>query len=263
MPDEQEIPEQEAAPEVEGGTAPESATEGQQEPQEGDPKPKGGFQKRIDKLTKNNSELEREKEFWRQEALRAKTPVVETPKASTTSELKEPSESDFQTHSEYVRALTKYEVAIAKEELVSSQRKSEAQTRTQTVQQEFKARQEAFRAATPDFDEVLEEADTRVSNDLIQEIVESEHGPELQYYLAKNPDEALRLSSLPPLKLAREVGKIESRFSTTQESTPAKKTTGAPPPPTPTGKSSPTSGKDPGDMNPQEYRAWFAKQAAK
>ena len=56
MPEEQVIPEQEAAPETQGEIATESAAEEQQEPQ--DSKPKGGFQKKIDKLYK---EVEKEK----------------------------------------------------------------------------------------------------------------------------------------------------------------------------------------------------------
>src|ERR1017187_4788727 len=94
-----------AAP-AEGETeSTESASEEQQEPQEGQPKPKGGFQKRIDKLTKSNTQLEEEKEYWRQQALRTQT--QEAPKVTTDS--KEPSENDFQTHAEYVRALARHE----------------------------------------------------------------------------------------------------------------------------------------------------------
>ena len=50
MPDEQVTPESIAAPSIESTTTPESATEGQHELQEGETKPKGGFQKKIDKL---------------------------------------------------------------------------------------------------------------------------------------------------------------------------------------------------------------------
>jgi hypothetical protein len=218
----------EAAP-VEGESSSESATEEQQEPQEGQPKPKGGFQKRIDRLTRSNTQLEQEKEYWRNEALRT-SQAKETPKV--TSEAKgEPSESDFGTHAEYVKALTRHYAAEALKESQTQQTSETVKAQAAKAQQEFKARQEAFKAATPDFDEVLADADDLiVSNAVIAEIVESEHGPELQYYLAKNPDEAKRLSGLAPLALAREVGKIESRFTTSEEK-PASKVTGAPPPP--------------------------------
>ena len=61
----------EAAPAQGETLSTEPATGEQQEPQEGEHKPKGGFQKRIDRLTKHNTQLEQEREYWRNEALRA------------------------------------------------------------------------------------------------------------------------------------------------------------------------------------------------
>ena len=256
MPEVEEVVE--AAPNT-GETSSEPAPDGQQEPQDG-PKPKGGFQKRIDKLTRHNTQLEQEREYWRNEALRT-APAKETPKVTASEGA--PSENDFKTHAEFVAATAKYYAKEALKESQSTQSAEQVKAQAAKAQQEFKARQEAFKAATPDFDEVIADADEiQVSNALISEIVESEHGPELQYYLAKNPAEAARLSELKPLALAREVGKIESRFTSTGEK-PAPKVTGAPPPPTPTAKSTATSTKDPGEMSPSEYRAWRAKQAAK
>lgn len=253
MPDglvEQEVVTPAATGEVTNAT--ESAAEEQQEPQEGKPGVSPNVQKRIDRLTREKAEALREVEYLRNLAHSKPAPVETT----TAVEAKgEPSEDNFETHAAYVKALTKWTANQAVEEFKASQRTEAVKTRTQTVQQEFKGRQEAFKAATPDFDEVISSADVQVSNAVITEIVESENGPALQYFLAKNPDEAERLSKLAPLALAREVGKIESRFTSSQQKT-AVKTTTAPPPPNPTGKSSSTSTKDPGEMTPAEYRAW-------
>lgn len=255
-----EVVEQEVSPaateEVTNATEP--AAGEQQESQEGQ-QAAASVQKRIDKAVRAQREAEREREFWKQEALKGRTATPAETQTTTTEAKGEPSENDFETHATYVKALTKWTANQAVEEFKVSQRKEAVTTRQQTVQQEFRGRQEAFKAATPDFDEVVSAADVQVSNAVITEIVESENGPQLQYYLAKNPDEAERLSKLAPLALAREVGKIESRFSSSQQKT-AVKTTAAPPPPNPTGKSSATSTKDPGEMNPAEYRAWRAKQ---
>lgn len=258
MPEETVIPaktqENIAAPE-EGTTATESATEEQQESQEAKP---DGVQKRIDKAVRAQREAEREREFWKQEALKGRPAPAETPKPQTVTE---PSEDDFQTHAEYVKALTKYTAAQAVEEFRASQRTDSAKTQQAKALQDFVAKEQDFRAKTPDFDEVMADAaDLQATDAVIAEIVSS--GPELKYYLAKNPDEVERLNKLAPLQLAREVGRIESRFTTSQEIKPAKTTT-APPPPNPTAKSSATSTKDPGDMSPSEYRAWRAKQNAK
>lgn len=250
---EQEIVVPAATEEVTNAT--ESATEEPQEPQDGEPKPKGGFQKRIDKLTRKASELEQEKEYWRQQALRT-APAVET-KTAPKAEGK-PSENDFQTHAEYLEALTDWKVdqrltASKSAEVAKSVKEQQAKSL-----QEFVAKEQDFRSKTPDFDEVMADADgVEATAAVIEEVINS--GPELKYYLAKNPDEVERLNKLGPLALAREVGRIESRFTSSQQKT-AVKTTAAPPPPNPTGKSSATSTKDPGEMSPAEYRAWRAKQ---
>jgi hypothetical protein len=253
---EQSMPEEivEAAP-IEGETSSESASE-PQEPQEGEPKPKGGFQKRIDKLTRHNTQLEQEKEYWRTQALRTPPETKTAPKVEG-----KPSEDNFQTHAEFLEALTDWKVDQRLKAEKSTSVAEQVKTQQQKALQEFAAKEQEFRAKTPDFDEVMADAeDVQASDGVIAEIVTS--GPELKYYLAKNPAEVERLNKLAPLALAREVGKIESRFTTSEQRT-APKTTAAPPPPTPTAKSTPTSTKDPGEMNPSEYRAWRAKQTAK
>jgi hypothetical protein len=85
-----------------------------------------------------------------------------------------------------------------------------------------------------------------------------EIGPQLGYFLAKNPDVAESLVKLGPAALAKEISALEPRFlkpSSAKTATVSK----APPPPTPAGKVSTQSAKDPGDMSPAEYRVWRAK----
>lgn len=256
MPEEQVVPvetqEQSAAPEIQAETTPESATGDSTEPHTEGSKGKGGFQRRIDKLTREKADKEREAEFWRTEALRNK------PTETKTEATAKPKETDFNSHAEYVEALTDWKVDERVKAFKAEQNAEKAKTHQQTVEQTFKQRQEEFRKATPDFDEVLADADMEVSKALIDEIVTNENGAALQYFLAKNPDEAARLSAMNPVALAREVGRLESRFTTTP-STKTAKVTGAPPPPNPVGKPTPTSTKTPGEMSPSEYRVWRAK----
>lgn len=258
MPEETVIPAVENAATEEVTTATESATGESNEPTEDKPKVSGGFQKRIDKLTRQNADREREVEYWRQEALKAK-PVetkTETPKAEG-----KPKEDDFQTHAEYVEALTDWKVDEKFKASDTKTREEAVKTQHQTAQQQFKTRQDDYKAAVPDFDEVLADADTPISQSLIDEIVTGDNGPALQYFLAKNPDEATRLSALGPMALAKELGRIESRFTTAP---PAKvaNVTKAPAPPSPVGRTSSTTGKDPykDDMSQAEYKAWRRKE---
>ena len=254
MSDEIEIVEETAAPEVqaETETTTESAAGDSNEPPAEKPKVTGGFQKRIDKLT-------REKEHWKEQALQALTakPVAsqatESPKATG-----KPQVDDFKTHAEYVEALTDWKVDEKVRSFEAKQNAEKAKTVQATVEQTFLEKQKEFKAATPDFDEVMADADIQVSRAVLEEISTNDHGPALQYFLAKNPDEAGRLSKLTPLALAREVGRIESRFVTA----PSAKTatvTKAPAPPNPVSRSTSTSGPDPEKMSISEYTAWRRK----
>jgi hypothetical protein len=244
-------------------TASESAAGEQQESQttgaEGEKKVTGGFQKRIDKLT-------REKEFWKEQALTPKPAAPQqqttqqTAAATTTEAAGKPKAADFETHAEFVEALVDWKSDQKLKGLEAKQTEDRVRTQEQSANQSYQAKEKEYASAVPDFDEVVAAADFPVSKAVIQEIVHGENGPALKYYLAQNPEEAERLNKLTPVALAREVGRLEPRFTTAASGkTTTASTSKAPPPPTPAGKGSSTATKDPGEMSPREYREWRAK----
>lgn len=87
--------------------------------------------------------------------------------------------------------------------------------RNRVVQEEtekaFKARLDDATTRYPDFLQVLEKADVTIQDDVLHYMTESQHGADLTYYLAKNPDEAERIRKLSPARALAEVGKIEER----------------------------------------------------
>jgi hypothetical protein len=244
----------------------ESAAEGEQESQEqtegGEPRPKvtGGFQKRIDKLT-------REKEFYKELALRGgiqpqqqqqTTQQTETATAAATDASK-PKAADFETHAEFVEALVDWKADLKLRTIESKQATDRARTQQQTAQQAYQAKEKEYSSAVPDFDEVVAAADFPVSAAVVEEITHGENGPALKYYLAQNPEEADRLSKLTPVALAREVGRLEPRFKTAAGKPAAAPVSKAPPPISTAARSTSTSTKDPGEMSPREYREWRQK----
>ena len=62
---------------------------------------------------------------------------------------------------------------------------------------------------------------------MAQAIQASDIGPEVIYFLGSNPKEAARISRLPPVLQAKEIGKIEANLAS---SPPVKKTSSAPAP---------------------------------
>jgi len=77
----------------------------------------------------------------------------------------------------------------------------------------FRERQSAFKEAHPDYDEVVGSAsDIPVAQDLLDEMLGSDMGLAVQYYLGQNHDEIKRLNSLSPAKRMLEFGRLETRL---------------------------------------------------
>lgn len=123
------------------------------------------------------------------------------------------------------------------------------------------------RKELPDWDEVMlqaEEDGIQVSPDAVSFIAESELGPKIAYFLAKNPDEHERINKLSPTRRIAELGKLEDKLATKKEEpVPTKKVTSAPT------KLSNTQGKpaltpiDPASAARQGYAAWKAADEAR
>jgi hypothetical protein len=174
----------------------------------------------------------------------------------------EPKPEDFKTVGEYAKACTKYEVAQAATEARSNA--NEARQKAQATEQAnaFAKLQDEFKAATPDYQEVVGETETILHEVGVQYIVESDKGPQLAYHIAKNPDVANRLAKLPPIRLIAELGKLEAKFDKPAEPKPqaSNGVSRAPAPIQPLdGKTTPVT-KDPATMNFQELRAYRQEQ---
>jgi hypothetical protein len=92
-------------------------------------------------------------------------------------------------------------------------------------------------------------------------------GADVTYYLAQNPDIAESLATKSMLQVNREIARIEERLQNMQKSVsqkPVVKTTTAPPPIAPVGKST-TSFIDGyrEDMTIKEYEAWRRSSRSK
>lgn len=229
-------------------------------------KGKGGFQKRIDKLTEKTRLAEAEaNDLRRQLADRTAAKPEEKPAPTKATETPEPQEADFEDYPTFLKALTKHAVDAKVAELQEQEaqrQQAQNQERVQAEQNEriasYTKRLDAGREAHDDFDDVVGNEDIPISEAMQVVIIESEKAAELVYHLGKNPEEAARISKLTPLQAARALGKIEATFS---EETPTptpkpKPVSTAPAPVKPVSTRSATGGKNPDDMDAHEYRAW-------
>jgi len=223
----------------------EGETEESKDAEKERPKKKGGFQRRIDKLNARYSAVQAEVEHWKSMALKqgAGEPkadkTVETTK--NVSQEGKPNPDTFDTHSEYVEALTDWKTEQKFKEREQKAEKSKLLSEHEQVLKSHSERVKSFMEKTDNFSEVLESVDDIPVSATVQEIIiSSDNGPELMFELAKNRDEYARICKLAPLAAARELGKIESRLSakSSDEKKPeAKKLTNAPKPIEPIGGS--------------------------
>ena len=203
---------------------------------------KGGF---VRKLEAKDAEIAR---------LKAELEVKSTPLKVDA----EPKEEDFDNLADYYKAVAKWEV---KQELGNHQtetRKGEIEKRYNDLSQQYTQKTEAFRKVTPDFDAVVDSFDEPLTPALQQALLESDFGPEIAYYIAKNPEETAKLFTMGIVQLNKEIGRIEARLEQGKSSPEpvVVKTTKAPPPINPISKGTATSTKDPGDMSYDEFREW-------
>jgi len=176
------------------------------------PKKAQGVQKRIDELTRQREDERRRAEAAEARELRILTALeratVKEPKPETEDkEPVRPKKTDFPDPDQYDVAVDDYVTQraawIAKREVRShieaQERKAAeqtAQTQQKAVQEKFKQRVEETSKKYSDYHEVAESPDVQVSFPMAYAILQSEQGPEIQYYLGKNPEEAKRISSM-------------------------------------------------------------------
>ena len=160
---------------------------------------------------------------------------------------------EFNTDAEFQQAVVNSAVVQSQKANAQSAAEAAAIKSMQVVQESFLERASDARGRIADYDQVVNAAPPiELQPEFTAVLLESDKGPEMQYYLAKNFDEAQRINSLPPLQAVKELGRLEGRLS----AAPPKRISAAPkPPPTVTGANAQGS-KDPDDMSMADYIKW-------
>jgi hypothetical protein len=220
LPAAKETDETTDALETDAETEPASEPEDEQAEEQDKPKAKGGFQRKIDKLTGEKYRLEAEKaELERRLAEQSAAKPAEKRSAPEGK----PKAEDFDTYEDYVERLTDWKLDQKESERrVADKQKTQAAAWTE--------RQDAVRAKHPDYEDVLETADVPIPPAVQQAIFESDNGPLLAYELAKNPKELERILALSPVAAIRELGKFEAKITPSPETKKTTRVSSAPAP---------------------------------
>lgn len=148
-----------------------------------------------------------------------------------------PQPDQFPTVDAYAEALVDFR---ADEKLAQR----EQQKRQHETESTYAEREEDARGKYDDFQDVVYNPNLRITTAMAETAKASDIGPEIVYYLGKNPKESARIAQLSPLSQAREIGRIEASLTTTPN---VKKTSSAPEPIKPVGTRSSTPSYDTSD----------------
>lgn len=212
---------------------------------------KNKVQERIDELTKARREAEREAEYWRQQVEARKQ--QEIPKGEP---VKPTLESVGYDEAAYDQALEKY--VSDRAAFLAHQEQLQAKQREQAVQREklerdFSAKSVDFASKTPDYFHTVNNPELRITNEMAEAIKESNNGPEVAYYLGKNPDLSAQIASLSPYRQYMEIGRIQAELAARK---PIEAEISKAPPPIKPASSKNTVTKDPSRMTDDEFRQW-------
>ena len=214
-----------------------------------------GAQKRIDELTHKRRSAERERDYWREQALNSQ-PQPESavqPEVSSAPPTLESAGYDEGVYQQKMAEWTQSQISQQLDERLT-QREQTAQQANQ--KQAFAAKAQKFAAENPDYHEVAENPYLPISESMAEVLTTSDKGPEVLYYLGKNTEEAQRISQLSPTHAALELGRLEATLSLPK----AKTVSEAPPPIEPINGGGETPATDPEKMTPAQFREWRNKQ---
>lgn len=237
---------------------------------------KDGFSKRIDELTKNWRDTERDRDdakrradeaardaqYWRDQALRAQQPREPAKPAETPPEAVKTLadfEYDEAKYQQYLFTQAEQRAVKAAERSLKEQQDRDAKERRKAT---FAQRETEFEKATPDYRSKTRSPSFPVSDAMAEVFSESDEGPAVAYYLANNLTLADQISKLPPLVAAMELGAIKAKLIATREQAAKKVSDAPPPPPKIEGAGDPKIEKDPKEMTDAEFSKWRRRQIA-
>jgi len=217
---------------------------------------------RFAELTRLRRDAERDRDHWRDLAIREKQRPVEVPPTPMAEKVKTLADFNFDEsqHQAYIsQNAAKAATEAAKRELRAEQDRE----RKQRELSEYVKRVKDFAKDKPDFNDVTRDAP--LSEHLGDAVIRSEQGPELAYYLGKpeNYDVAANLNALPPTVAAYELGALAERLKYERAAAAKAKTSlSKAPPPVPKieGSDAGNVEQEPSQMTTAQYRKWRAKQ---
>lgn len=219
---------------------------GEEPAQEEEPKPKrtGGFQRKIEKLTRGNEYLARRVQEL-DYALRHNGPAQPPQQPAPAQADARPQQDQFGSYEEYIEGLTDWKLGQAMQKREEQERQQAAARVQQQQVSSWHENVGKFKSDAPDFDEVLEGVDhIEVPPVMQQALMRDPSGPKLAYELARQPEKFAEIARLDPLAQSIALGEFKASLNgAAQAAAPRPKATvsQAPAPIRPVGQGASTS----------------------
>ena len=178
-------------------------------------KPKDKLNKRFEKLSRRAEEAEAKAREYENRLKEYEAKVTE-PAVKKVVEGK-PDASQFNDAFEYAEALAEWSAENALKQRDEQEAVRKQQAEQEKITKSWNKKLDKAKAQYSDFDDVVKSANTVVSNEIRDSILESDVGPQLLYFLASDEDFAKKLTEMPVIKALREIGKLEARFERKEE----------------------------------------------
>ncbi len=162
------------------------------------------FEKRLGQLTRERDDARREAQEAR-EAAEAARKAAEPVKGR-----EKPIAANFKDAFDFAEALADWKLEEKWRQKEEAERKELGRLQAERVMKTWTASVRKTAAEIPDYNEVIAAATIPLTNELRDAILESEIGPRVQYYLAKNPEEVERLTAMTVRGMERAFGKLEA-----------------------------------------------------
>lgn len=219
-------------------------------PETAEPKRSLRAEERIAELVAEKTAAKEAAEFWRLEATKQK------PQVSAVAEPQPTLEQFDHDQDKWADAFSKWSInqagRVADEKVATAIESQRLANENSAVKAKWEEKSGEFAETHPDFDSIVHNPTIRINQDMVKVFMQSDKGPELAYHLGKNPDIAVRISRMPPAKMALALGRLESELTSKPQPTKA------PTPPNPVGGQQPTA--DQADMGVNEWVAWRRDQ---
>jgi len=174
--------------------------------------PKDKVEKRFSKVTKRAEQAEARASELENRLRELEAKASPQPIAQTAEVTDKPQAGQFNDAFEYAEALAEWsaEKALRDRDIAESQRRAEVERAN--ISKAWIDKVEKFKSETKDFDKVVSNSTTVVSDAVRDAILESDVGPQILYFLASDKDFATKITQMPAIKALKEIGRLEAKF---------------------------------------------------